>query len=378
VNAPGLDRSDASEAFAAAYSAAPERERGAPAVLRFLAERPVLEAYVQRGHLINETPRPVRWVVDHLSPTGIERYVQCPRRWFYQYALRLSDDDDDVTRMGLFVHRVLERYHSSAVDFSRAATESMSPEDVSSALAPIVEEEALKTAAAGGLSTDSSLFRYELARIKRQMVAYSTWLIGEARREPFTVVAVEQPIVVPLGEVSLVGRVDRVDALADGSLVIRDYKTGRFRTKPCGKALCDAFDRLDPASPGLGLFGAMPEDFKIQSLLYVRGVEAHFQRKVRHADYLYLGGSRENPDGIEFDSIDIIEDGVKAVARNGSLQLTIADLNRVYDVIGAGVAAEILGGAIRAFPTAIDDRTCHFCKFTAVCPGPGTIGYEPQ
>ena len=53
------------------------------------------------------------------------------------------------------------------------------------------------------------------------------WLTFEGQRSSFTVLAIEQAAEVKLGPLALRIRVDRIDARADGSSVIIDYKTGR-------------------------------------------------------------------------------------------------------------------------------------------------------
>jgi len=203
----------------------------------------------------------------------------------------------------------------------------------------------------------------EFARIMRQLEEYATWLVDEARARPFEVLACEQRIEVPLGDVALVGRVDRIDRLTDGSLVVRDYKSGRLRGKNCGKALAAALAQIAPGRPGLGLFGNAPDGLKLQTFLYVRGVEALFGGRVSRADYIYLAGEAQKSDETCIDSVELDDDARR-------------DLDVVYDVISVGVAREISGGDLTAFPTAIDEKTCRYCHFTAICPGPGTRNYS--
>ena len=352
--------------FTAAYGAANAQERAAEPVRRYLALRPVIAAYLQHGGLTEEPPGAIHWSVDRLSPSGIERYAECPRRWFYQHALQLPEDADDVTRMGRFVHRVLERYHATATDYSAGKAASLEASAILDEIQPILQEEAERTASSSGLTTQSSIFRYEYARISRQLAAYADWLVREARHEPFAVLAVEQRVEIPLGDIRLVSRVDRVDRREDGSLVIRDYKTGKLRTKPSGGVLVSALSALEPAAPGIGLFGHIPDGLKLQSLLYVRGVEAFFNGAVARADYLYLAGAPEEPDAIVVDSVEL---------GDGRGLLSRADLDKVYDVIGSAIAREILSGSLTAFPTALDEQTCRYCSFTTICPGAGSIGY---
>ena len=62
----------------------------------------------------------------------------------------------------------------------------------------------------------------ERARCQRWLLQ---WLQLEANRPDFTVVEREAEITIVLGELTLSGKLDRVDALADGQRLLIDYKT---------------------------------------------------------------------------------------------------------------------------------------------------------
>lgn len=355
--------------FAAAFAAAGADERQSPRVRRYLEQRPVLEALLVDPKLTEEQPRPVAWPLQRLSPSGIETYVACPRRWFYKYVLQLSSDDDDATRMGRYTHQVLERYHDEARDFSsREALPSIGA--IMKALAPIADEEARFAAEEAGIAIASPLYRYESARVLRQLEGYAQWLLDEARERPFTVLACERRIEIPIGDVRLIGYPDRIDRLADGTLAIRDYKTGRMHSAKGAAAFAsEALGKVDPREPGLGVFGRTSAELKLQTYLYVRGVEAAFSGSVSRTDYLYFRGSDKERTAVVADSTQLVDK-----PRKGAL--TRAELESVYDVIAAGVVREVSSGSISSFATAVDDSTCMWCRYVAICPGAGTIDYE--
>jgi probable DNA repair protein len=84
-------------------------------------------------------------------------------------------------------------------------------------------ERALAEQFRGARAALNALFDLEHER----MTALLTNLLDlEARRAPFRVEAVERRRVVRIGDRQIEVRVDRLDRLADGSLVIIDYKTG--------------------------------------------------------------------------------------------------------------------------------------------------------
>jgi probable DNA repair protein len=63
--------------------------------------------------------------------------------------------------------------------------------------------------------------------IDRQIELIRLWLEQEKQRPPFTVIATEESRTISLDGVNFKVRIDRVDQLEDGSLLILDYKTGK-------------------------------------------------------------------------------------------------------------------------------------------------------
>ena len=354
--------------FAGAYEAATLEERASRPVRRYLEQRPVLQAFLASDGLVDQAGSPLHWPLQRLSPSGIETFVTCPRRWFYKHPLQLSSDDPDTTRMGRFVHAVLERYHNEVKDFPGPAGSEHTAQSIIDALAPITLEEARGAAGAAGLTTEAPLFRYETGRVMGQLTAYARWLVDESRARPFTVLACEQRISVPLGGIVLIGHVDRVDRLADGTLAIRDYKTGKIRTKGSAAVLHDVQRRFEAEAAGAGFFADAPEGLKLQTYLYVRGVEALFGARVSRADYLYLAGSSKDRD-------ELFADTTVFGAAAGAGGLAPEDLDFVYEGIAGGVVREVSGGSVSSFATVMQENVCRFCAFTMICPGPGSITY---
>ncbi len=58
----------------------------------------------------------------------------------------------------------------------------------------------------------------------------SEWLLVERDREPFNVIASEKELQLTVGGISVNTRVDRIDQLESGELVLIDYKTGEVNT----------------------------------------------------------------------------------------------------------------------------------------------------
>ncbi|MDF2986290.1 MAG: helicase-exonuclease AddAB, AddB subunit [Eubacterium sp.] len=176
------------------------------------------------------------------SVSRLEKFTSCPFAYYVQYGLgakerriyQLSPPD-----VGTFMHSVIERF-SKMVEEQEISWRAFDRIWCAEQISMIVDEllESMKNTIIGG----SKRFRALTARLKR-VVTRAVWLIAEhIRRSSFDPIGYEvdfgeggkfPPIVIELdsGEkITLVGRIDRVDALStnDGTyLRIVDYKSGQ-------------------------------------------------------------------------------------------------------------------------------------------------------
>lgn len=72
--------------------------------------------------------------------------------------------------------------------------------------------------------------RYSALEAQRLQDLLTDWLSVERARKPFVVVALEQQVSFRLDQLDLSLRIDRIDQLADGSIILIDYKTGGVST----------------------------------------------------------------------------------------------------------------------------------------------------
>jgi hypothetical protein len=171
------------------------------------------------------------------SPTRLERYTECPTRWLADVVLNPLDFDERPEHMelGNVVHDALE--HGIGVIIERK-------------LGPVSEdnrqvvidafEEALAAAASTLGSTVSARLRIEQARrllhlwLDLEIERADDWTPREVEFEFGTSDEVE-PLDLGNG-LTVTGKIDRVDvAVTDGGeqlVVIRDYKSGRSRSRP--------------------------------------------------------------------------------------------------------------------------------------------------
>lgn len=128
----------------------------------------------------------------------------------------------DAMRKGALLHQVLERVWGALQNQSNLLA--MHADElahlVRAAIGVVLEEQRRRSPA----TFTPRLAAVEARRLEQRVLA---WLEVERQRSPFTVVACEQQHRVAAGGLQLRVRIDRIDRLADGSLVVLDYKTGQ-------------------------------------------------------------------------------------------------------------------------------------------------------
>ncbi len=176
-----------------------------------------------------------------ISPSALQTLAACPLAWFYENALKVTPPDDpeydpgrwlDDSQRGELLHTIFERFGR---EFRGRQAELDAPA-ATEALERIVGDEIDRfrdrvpaPSAAAQLAESDEVLRS--ARVFLEMersLRTGEWLdfelkFGYGGAEP-------AELVLPDGRgVRIRGRIDRVDRLPDGSLLVVDYKTGRAR-----------------------------------------------------------------------------------------------------------------------------------------------------
>jgi DNA helicase II / ATP-dependent DNA helicase PcrA len=148
-----------------------------------------------------------------LSASSIQHYETCPLQFKLEREWRIPAEASAALQYGACMHRVLLTYYDS-VRWERALSET-----------ELIDRFRMEIANAG-FSDHYQRELYEQKGITelRAFVAAST----QAKPE---VLHTEERFSVKIGPTTLVGRIDRIDRAADGSVVITDYKTGRPRSQ---------------------------------------------------------------------------------------------------------------------------------------------------
>jgi RecB family exonuclease len=193
-----------------------------------------------------------------LSASQLSTYVDCPLRYAYQYGLRVKDDAGPAMMLGTLVHEVL-------AEFLRPDREGDHSRD------------ALLAIAVDHWTDDIARYRPQVEECRRDYYAMlDTWWEAEGQSlDPRQVLKVEHGFDIEVGDVRLVGAIDRIDRTAGGIRII-DYKTGRSEPRP--DSLPDdlqlaVYHLAATLDPELAAFGP-PRQLQ---LLYVRTMHAFEQ-----------------------------------------------------------------------------------------------------
>ena len=151
----------------------------------------------------------------------------CPAWAYYQFrlggeAMEEAVEGLDPAARGTLVHEALEAFWTAVAssDALAALGEAARNEAIAAAVAKALQSFELDRRT----SLPARFRELEAARLARLL---DLWLAVEARRgQGFAVIACEQPAEVEIEGIKVRMVVDRIDQLADGRLVIIDYKTG--------------------------------------------------------------------------------------------------------------------------------------------------------
>lgn len=174
---------------------------------------------------IPQGPRP-------LSATQLEAYARCPAQYFFANRLRLRRTEDPEGSFplvfGQATHKALETFFTQhggdrALLADEARARSLLDEHFRAAvgeIAPLLgDERPLFTI----LSENFRRLTGKLPVLERQL----TELVGTAKP-----LSLEEDFNLPIGEITLRGKIDRIDQAEDGALLILDYKTGTVDFTP--------------------------------------------------------------------------------------------------------------------------------------------------
>ena len=176
-----------------------------------------------------------------LSPTSLTTYVTCPLRFYFQYVLRIKEQEEaaeeiDARNFGIVVHEVLELLYQPWLG------KEISQSQIA-ALEKLVEKKVAEVLEKNDIVQEFQELAGKDLLTRQIMQRLITKILKlDQKQAPFTVKELERKyqdylIALPKGtgadgqKVKLGGTVDRIDEKA-GITRILDYKTGRVKLAP--------------------------------------------------------------------------------------------------------------------------------------------------
>lgn len=194
---------------------------------------------------INKNPKVISYLKDFcFSPSSADTYVNCPLQFYYQYVLGLEEkeelcDEPQGNEIGIFIHDLLEDGYRRFVGKSMVINDSFrkSFNDLF--------EKRFRDRMEARMGPDAFMVKDVLKyRLER-------FLDNEEGRDVREIICLEKghfgdTISFPSGNVRFKYRIDRVDRLEDGYILVIDYKTGMMPRPPADLKKLEemSFDRI--------------------------------------------------------------------------------------------------------------------------------------
>jgi len=189
-----------------------------------------------------------------LSPSAIQLYRICPRKYFYTRVLRIREAETAAMTFGTMFHALMKtladecRTHEALKAFVES-------ERLDAAIDTVVQEELANSTAFAGAG---DVFR-RAAREHLKSLAERVVELDASRTDAYRIERAEESLAFEHEGRSFGGRADRIDRSADGRRVVIDYKTG-------------AIDKTGKSIRKKALAGfEPPEDRLWQVPMYCRG-----------------------------------------------------------------------------------------------------------
>lgn len=279
---------------------------------------------------------------DVAGGTGVVKaQAACPFQAFARY--RLGADPLEIPAPGLnaaergtMAHYALELVWQRLKDHDRLTGKTPGQLDmiVSEAVTAAIRDMA-------GRKPETFTQRFTAMETDRLHELVREWLEVDKQRLPFEVAACEQQMTVGIAGLRFTTYADRIDRLADGRLVIVDYKTGEPKARDW------FFERI--AEPQLPLYSvAMREP--------LAGV---FFGQVRKGDMKYIGVADD--EGIVPGGKSVADAGGD-LADYGSIAEIVADWHYRLEALGR----ELQQGRAAVAPASVR-TSCRYCHLAPVC-----------
>ena len=288
-----------------------------------------------------------------LSATLLNRYLTCPLQFYYTDILGLAPavsvtEDVDATELGMIIHQTLEDYFAPYKKKTYVPAKDKDPDRLLSAFGLHFRESAMYRC----LPPERRFFLEHAAehRLKSYLEQISTPTFINGLEEDYRLVFRTE-----LGDLSLFGKVDRIDIRDDFKIVL-DYKTGYVYSV----AKSHFEKRLLPFP--------LPEALDYDGLRTLKGVIGDFQLPL----YVLLvsSGKKEELSKTLSAYVELSKQGEEQyfISRDRAEGWMDAYVSWYAETFPALLCYLITHMAEAShFYSATDEQTCRFCDYESVC-----------
>ncbi len=328
--------------------------RPSPLLFRYMvdADEPVIEATDDYQRIIHRSAT-LETLTDSIAPavslqeksaggSGIFKdQAACGFRAFARH--RLYAEGPAVVNVGLdpavrgqLVHRTLQLlWHRMQTS---ATLQRMSDTELDQIITDVVEQAIRSYQPQYPESFTARFTAIEAGRLRSMA---RDWLVLERDRPPFTVQGLEQKHTVSLEGLQVNLRTDRIDVLADGRLVILDYKTGKVNIKD--------WEGERPDNPQLPLYAVSRESDPSTTLR--AGVAAIAFACLKQGEYRFAGLAAD--------------DGLLPGVTTDPATPFWGDKLQEWKTVLKRLAREFLDGRAAVDPK--NSQTCRYCDLHTFC-----------
>ena len=181
---------------------------------------------------------------NYLSPSAINTYVDCPRKFYWQYVKGLREEEpaDAImprNELGTMVHAIMQYLYSHYLGCDGSSPKQVLPEQIHA----LLQSETILSEALDKAYEQSDYIRSEQTMANEAILRYVTHILERDEQDAAHGLFIWQlekksrlplAIVESLGQVYVEGTVDRLDIVGErGQEVLRviDYKTGKYDEK---------------------------------------------------------------------------------------------------------------------------------------------------
>ena len=161
--------------------------------------------------------------ITRFSYSALQSFKTCPRQYEYNYLLKIPQPASGATSFGSSMHNTLNEFYKLVTQSKQASLFTDYQEDLSlKRLLDIYEDKWMPMGYESKAHHDT---------LKKRGGEILKAFYGHFKEEVPRIEFLEKPFKLKVEKYTISGRIDRADKLADGSLEIIDYKTGKSRSQ---------------------------------------------------------------------------------------------------------------------------------------------------